>query len=272
MQKANRPMNQIVGSHDIALVTLDTLRFDVATTGLSSGCTPNLARWIGDAGWERRHSPANFTYAAHHAFFAGFLPTSIDSQDQTRLFATAFPGSETTGESTCVFEQATIVEGLANRGYETHCIGGVGFFNKKTPLGCVLPNLFQHSYWDESLGVTCVESADNQVELANRIVDNREKDQRLFLFINASALHQPNCCYLPGAETDSAESQLAALAYVDEALGKLFQRMQGNGPWFVVVCSDHGTAYGEEGRVGHRWNHPVIGDVPYADFIVSDSR
>ncbi len=264
-------MNQVIGTHDVLMLTFDTLRFDVAQRAAKAGSTPTLSRLIGPGGWERRHSPANFTYAAHHAFFAGFLPTSLDPENQMRLFATAFPGSETTGQNTCVFEEATIVEGLANRGYQTHCIGGVGFFNKATALGKVLPGLFQHSYWEQSLGVTCPQSATNQVELAMKIVQDRKPGQRLFVFINFSALHQPNHFYLPGATEDSIESQAAALAVVDGALANLFAVITGSDPWFVIACSDHGTAYGEQGRVGHRWNHPVIGDVPYADFVVAGS-
>jgi hypothetical protein len=37
-------MNAIVGSHDLLLVTLDTLRYDVAADLASAGRTPNLAR------------------------------------------------------------------------------------------------------------------------------------------------------------------------------------------------------------------------------------
>jgi hypothetical protein len=34
------------------------------------------------------------------------------------------------------------------------------------------------------------------------------------------------------------------------------------------VCSDHGTAYGEDGYRGHRLGHPVVWDVPYAEFLL----
>ena len=39
-----------------------------------AGRTPHLTRLL-PRGWEERHSPGSFTYAAHQAFFAGFLPT-----------------------------------------------------------------------------------------------------------------------------------------------------------------------------------------------------
>ncbi|MBA3531796.1 MAG: metalloenzyme domain-containing protein, partial [Ardenticatenales bacterium] len=63
-------MNNVVGSHDIVFITLDTLRYDVATSLYQQGRTPNLAALLPVGGWEKRHSPASITYAAHHAFFA----------------------------------------------------------------------------------------------------------------------------------------------------------------------------------------------------------
>jgi len=65
-------MNHIVGRCDLLLVTLDTLRFDVATRLWREGRTPELARRLPPGGWEELHTPGSFTYAAHAAFFAGF--------------------------------------------------------------------------------------------------------------------------------------------------------------------------------------------------------
>lgn len=263
-------MNHIVDSHDIVLITLDTLRFDVAQRAFKSGRIPNLARWLPPEGWQCRHSPGNFTYAAHHAFFAGFLPTPVSNGPHPRLFAATFPGTETTIAETFEFEESNLVTALGNRGYATLCIGGVGFFNKKTSLGSVLPDLFQRSYWSPELGVTCPQSTENQVRLAIDLVSDISPGQRVFLFVNVSAMHQPNYFYLAGAEEDSAESQLAALVYVDQCLSKLFNTLANRAPAFCIVCSDHGTAYGESGYQGHRLNHSVVGDVPYTDFILSN--
>ena len=77
----------LVGTHDVLFLTLDTLRYDVARDALAAGMTPNLARWLPGGRWEARHSPASFTYAAHHAFFAGFLPTPAAPGRHPRLFA-----------------------------------------------------------------------------------------------------------------------------------------------------------------------------------------
>ncbi len=257
-----------IGTHDILFLTLDTLRYDVAARELTAGRTPNLARVLPEGRWEERHSPGSFTYAAHAAFFAGFLPTPIGPGPHPRLFAARFPGSETTTSQTYVFDAPDIVTGLAQQGYHTICIGGVGFFNKQTALGSVLPGLFAESHWQPRLGVTDPRSTEHQVQLAATLLDRLPPERRLFLFVNVSAIHQPSSIFLPGATRDSVESQAAALAYVDRHLPALFAAMRRRGPVLVIICSDHGTAYGEDGYVGHRLSHPVVWTVPYAEFLL----
>ncbi|MBN1430388.1 MAG: STM4013/SEN3800 family hydrolase [Anaerolineae bacterium] len=260
--------NELIGTHDVLLVTLDTLRYDVARDAIENGTTPNLAAVLPGGRWEERHSPGNFTYSAHQAFFAGFLPTPAAPGKHPRLFAVRFPGSETTVPETLVFDAPDIVSGFAGLGYHTVCIGGVGFFNKQSPLGCVLPGLFAESHWEPSLGVTDPHSTENQVRLACRILGRLSNDQRVFLFLNVSALHQPNCIFLPGADVDSPATHAAALAYVDRCLPPLFDAMQRRAPILAILCSDHGTAYGEDGYTGHRISHPVVWTVPYAEFVL----
>ncbi|AFY50989.1 putative membrane-associated, metal-dependent hydrolase [Nostoc sp. PCC 7524] len=261
-------MNQIVGTHDMVFITFDTLRYDVAADLLEQGRTPNLATVIPKTGWEERHAPGNFTYAAHHAFFAGFLPTPVKPGIHPRLFALGFEGSTTTTEETCILDGSNIVNGLAAKGYHTVCIGGVGFFNKLNPLGKVLPSLFAESHWSRELGVTNPNSTENQIRLAEKILTAIPQTQRLFLFINISALHQPNYFYLPGATTDTIASHAAALEYVDKHLTKLWEALKKRAPTFCILCSDHGTTYGEDGYTGHRLSHPIVWTVPYAEFIL----
>ncbi len=255
-------MNEIVGSDDVLFVVLDTLRYDVAEAAMESGETPNLQRLLGR--WERRLTPACFTYAAHHAFFAGFLPVPDQPGLHPRAFACAFRGSETTARSTYVFETSDIVSGFANIGYRTVCIGGVGFFNPSTPLGRVLPGLFQESHFDPTLGVTDHDSARNSFSLAARVLDETPKTKRLFLYVNIAAIHQPNHFYA-GVTTDDVNSHRAALRYVDACVPILERAIHARHRVFSIVCSDHGTAYGEDGWHGHRVPHPVVSTVPYAE-------
>jgi arylsulfatase A-like enzyme len=263
---------EIVGTHDILLVTLDALRYDVAVEALDAGLTPNIKALLPGGKWELRHSPGNFTLPAHQAFFTGFLPTPARPGRYERLFAVKFEGSVTTGDSTFVFDTPDIISGFASQGYRTVCIGGVGFFNKLNPLGNALPAFFSESYWNKSLGVTDRNSTANQVRLAAEIVNKTDNEKRLFLFLNVSALHQPNCIFADGATEDSKETQAQALSYVDKQLPKLLDTMRRRAPLLVLIFSDHGTAYGEDGFVGHRVSHECVWNVPYSEFVLPQSK
>ncbi|MGC0334002.1 hypothetical protein RKD23_006992 [Streptomyces sp. SAI-170] len=264
-------MNAIVGSHDLLLVTLDTLRYDVAVELAAAGRIPNLARHLPGGRWEKRHAPGSFTYASHQAMFAGFLPTPAAPGRHPRLFAASFAGSETMAERTYVHDTPDFVSALAEDGYRTVCIGGVGFFNKQGPLGSVLPGLFQESHWEPEFGVASPTSFEAQVARAEEVVRRLPREQRLFLFVNVAALHQPNWFHLPGATReagDSRETHAAALEYVDRHIGRLFTAVSGRRPAFAIVCSDHGTAYGDDGYTGHRIGHESVWTVPYAHFFL----
>ncbi|XIE82019.1 STM4013/SEN3800 family hydrolase [Streptomyces sp. SBR177] len=265
-------MNAVVGSHDLLLVTLDTLRFDVAAELAAEGRIPNLARHLPGGAWERRHAPGSFTYASHQAIFAGFLPTPATPGPHPRLFAARFAGSETTADGTYVFHDTPdLVSALAHEGYRTVCLGGVGFFNKQPPLGTVLPGLFQESHWEPSFGVTSPTSFESQVARAEEVVAALPRECRLFLFVNVSALHQPNWFHLEGAspeDGDSRATHAAALEYVDRHIGRLFAAMSSRRDCFAIVCSDHGTAYGDDGFTGHRLGHESVWTVPYAQFVL----
>jgi arylsulfatase A-like enzyme len=132
----------------------------------------------------------------------------------------------------------------------------------------VLPGLFDESHWSPELGVTDPRSTERQVDLALDRVAAVPAGRRVFLFVNVSAIHQPNRFYSPGATADTIESHAAALEYADGHLGRLFAGLRRRGPWACVVCSDHGTAYGEGGYHGHRLAHPVVWEVPYAEFVL----
>src|SRR5262249_15396409 len=128
-----------------------------------------------------------------------------------------FDGSETIGPNTCTLDGATIVEGLALRGYHTLCVGGTGFFNLRNPLGRVLPAPFAEKHWHPSTGVTDARSFENQIAIVERSLTALPRDRRAFTFVNVSALHQPNCMY-SGDTVDSLASHAAALHYVDAHL------------------------------------------------------
>ena len=257
-----------IGTGDILFITLDTLRFDVAVEAAARGLTPNLVSLMPCRQWEERHTPGSFTWSAHHAFFSGFLPTPVTPGRHPRLFASRFAGSETSTEQTFVFDAPDVVSGLRQSGYYSICLGGVGFFNRQSPLSCVFPDLFDESHWSDETGVTCRDSTENQIRIAVTRITELPQETRVFLFLNVAALHQPNCLYLAGATEDSVESQIAALAYVDSCLPPLFHALSARSDTACIICSDHGTTYGEDGYTGHRLAHPHVWTVPYTEFLL----
>ncbi len=256
---------QIAQSANVFFLVLDALRYDAAQDLFLAGKLPNFSTYLPSTGWEKRYTPASFTYPAHQAFFAGFLPTRTDQRITPRHFAATFKGSESTTEQTFLFQQADIVTALSKIGYSTACIGGVGFFNKQTAVSQVLPNLFHDSFWSSELSVTHPHSTQAQFSLAAKWMQSVISP--FFLYINVSAIHQPNCHYL-NTKQDSLESHKAALQYVDQQLPVLMKALLLKKPVCCFICSDHGTAYGEDGLWGHRNGHKTVMEVPYIEFLL----
>lgn len=252
-------------ARDILMITFDALRFDVADAAWREGRTPLLRQAI-PQGWQRRHTPGSFTYAAHAALFAGFWPTPETPGPHARPFALQFPGSRSVGAETLCVGGDNLVAGLRGRGFQTVCIGGVGFFNPATPLGAVFPGYFERSYWRPEYSVTQLHSTRAQVRQACACVEESEADRPLFLFVNISATHPPTHGYVPGARGDSVATQMAALEYVDRRLPPLFASLKVRGRGGIAyLMSDHGTLFGDDGYTGHRVGHPLVWTVPYAE-------
>ncbi len=263
-------MKQVVGKQDILFICLDTLRYDAARMEEEAGGTPVLNQF---GSWERRQAPGNFTYPSHHAMFAGFLPCRFDAKslaDREMLF---FPKQIGMGnkvpEGAFGYSGSTVMEGLRKAGYDTWCVGGVAFFDKRTDLGRVFPGYFEKSYWNPSFACPVKESTKNQVDFILGKLAKADEERRLFLYLNVDAIHYPNYFYLEGARQDSLESHRAALRYVDGELGRLFDGWKKRRKEaFVICCSDHGTCYGEDGCQFHGINHPVVNEIPYKHFFI----
>ncbi len=130
------------------------------------------------------------------------------------------------------------------------------------------------SHWSRELGVTDAHSTQHQVALACQRLKALPVDQRYMLFINLSAMHQPNCIFSPPdtggkrPQRDSPQTQLDALAYVDTQLAPLFDTVRTRGDSLCILTSDHGTSYGDDGVWGHGVAHPSVWEVPYGEFIL----
>ena len=223
--------------------------------------------------WEKRHAPGNFTYPSHFAIFAGFLPSPAEPHSLRSRKWLFFPVQAGTGrippKGSYPFTEATFVQSLANKGYETICIGGVNFFSKRNELGRVFPGYFTKSYWLPIFGCTAPDSTEKQIDFALKKLENYSADKRIFMYINFSAIHYPNCHYVKGKTKDDKESHAAALRYIDSQLPRLFEVFQKRADTLVIALSDHGTCYGEDGYEYHCISHETVYTVPYKHFILT---
>lgn len=146
--------------------------------------------------------------------FAGFLPSAYETTrlaDRELLFFPKHIGlGRKVPEGAFGFSGSTIVEGLASVGYDTWCVGGVAFFDKRSDMGKVFPGYFQKSYWNPSFAPPVKDSTKNQVDLILKKIAAAEKSPPIFLYLNVDAIHYPNHFYLEGAKKDSLKSHKAA--------------------------------------------------------------
>lgn len=259
----------VVHTHDVVLLTLDSLRFDVAEAALAAGHTPNLATLLPGGGWQERHTPGTFTLPAHQAFLAGFLPTPVTPggpNRRRRLFAGKFDGARGIGPGTFRYGEATLPAALHALGHRTLCSGGVGFFSGQGALGSLIPDLFDEAHWSTATSVHNRDSAACQfTRLAARL---GQIDERVFALVNVAATHTPTHVYLPGERRDSVRTQQAALADVDRHLPVLLNALAARGPALLIVCADHGTCFGDDGWWGHGIAHPAVTTVPYLETLL----
>ncbi|MEY9963399.1 putative AlkP superfamily pyrophosphatase or phosphodiesterase [Streptacidiphilus sp. MAP12-16] len=258
----------IPGRH-ILFVTLDSLRYDVAHQTTATGRTPCLSAILPSGQWERRHTPGTFTYPAHQAFFAGFLPKPALPTPPSRLWECRPPVGKAIRPTTYVFDAPDIITGLADLGYRTVCIGGVSYFSRETPLGSTLPDYFTEDHWEPAFASAEPDSTRHQVDRALSLLNDVQNRQPVMLFLNVSATHIPHHHYVTDSDgIDSTDSQAAALAYADGQLGRLLDALPAFGAWLVVATADHGDTFGDDGFTGHGIAHPAVFTVPYAETLV----
>ncbi|UKY49226.1 STM4013/SEN3800 family hydrolase [Streptomyces inhibens] len=250
----------------ILFVTLDSLRYDVAQTALEAGMTPHLAGLLPGGRWERRQTPGTFTLPAHIAFFSGFLPKLPQPAQPSRLWECRPPAFKKVPPETFQFDAANLLDGLGRHGYRTVCVGGVTYFSRETPLGSVLPDLFDEDHWRPEFCSPEPDSTRHQVDQALELADPVGERRPLYLFVNVSATHVPHGHYIDSSE-DTTASQAAALSYADAQLGRLLDGLAAKGRWLVIICADHGDAYGDDGFHGRGIAHPSVFNVPYAAWV-----
>jgi len=249
------------------MITLDSCRYDT----FEAASTPNL-KAVGPL--HRAFAPGTFTFSSHAAMFMGFTPgdparhAPFVNPKFGRIFRLsgggAHPGQHPPFAS---LHGRDIVDGFAAAGYQTIGSGAVRWFDPATPTSSTLIQSFDHFQY---AGDT--HSLPRQVDFLLDALSGR--DGPVFAFLNVGETHvpywhegaawprQPNPCIAFGTNNDAAECrrrQTACLEYVDGRLLPLLEQFEEAS---VVVCADHGDAWGEDGLWEHGIHHRTVLEVP----------
>lgn len=247
-------------------VTLDSCRYDT----FESANAPNI-KSIGPL--HRAQAPGNFTYASHAAMFVGFTPgvaserTPYVNPKFGKIFRMDAGGSGKYPPFAWV-QGGSVMDGLKSLGYLTVGSGAANWFNPETPTGQNLTRDFDRFYHPGN-----TYSLGRQVAWLQEQIDTAGS-KRVFAFLNVGETHVPyyhedapwprlpNPCVPFSEDNDAHECrrrQTACLEFVDQRLEPLLRRFDGAN---VVVCADHGDAWGEDGVWEHGVHHPKVMEVP----------
>jgi hypothetical protein len=256
------------------VITLDSLRWDV----FNEARIPFL-RSLG--AWKKGFTQGTYTFPAHMSFFMGKLPQTTDHTPfydtvahrvngagllprQLQYFRLENPEAARPGA--VALTGRNIVEGYRRRGYATIGSGGVSWFNPEQLAGRYLTEHFEHFAFFGGPQHGSHASARRQIDWALWTLQNQTRP--CFLFLNFGETHHrfvhEGCAWFdePFEYGDAGECrrrQRACLEYLDGQIARLFEHLHD---YDLVICSDHGEAFGEDGLWEHGFYHPVIMEVP----------
>ena len=221
----------------------------------------------------RAMAPSHFTYGSHVSMFAGFTPGITEPVPYANpKFARIFklrvlPSGKT--KPYLEFEGRNIIDGFRRRGLLTLGTGAVGWFNPRLPASATLVADFERFYYHGGTHA-CL-----RPQLAWVEQELAAADRPVFLFMNIGETHVPyyydgapwdpahnTCLPFAGTTNDASlcrERQAACLRFVDAELGPLLNVFRDAA---IVLCGDHGDAWGEDGLWEHGIAHEKVFEVP----------
>jgi arylsulfatase A-like enzyme len=235
-----------LGRPHLVLIVVDTLRADYTTPyGCAEDTTPELARWA-ERGvvFERDLAQSSWTKISVASLLTSLWPRSHGIHAST----------DGLGEAA-----VTLAETLRQAGYRTYGVQTNGWLHQSFgfhqgfdryvfPMGkgARLPKA---SIWPSFPKVE---------EEARRLVAAHPREEPFFLYLHFMDVHEfasPQDYRRYG--TDSKGAYLASIRWVDDGLARLREMLEDEGVLdrtVIVFASDHGEAFGENGKTGHARN------------------
>jgi len=278
--RSRRKHQVLDDNEDFLLVTWDSCRFDAYLRAK----TPILDQYCAA---QRGFAMGTYTLPAHIAMFYGFLPHVFEplpfyNRHLQQLWRISHRNVH--NKPLVTFEPGSnIVTGFKRRGYYTVGIAAMDWFRDTAALR----EGFEH------FEVTGIDAEEQNRRLLGSI-EQRAASRACFAFINYGETHSPfrhRGMATPGDDVDSRYSvarifnqrgviekdwnfdeaafqrQVACAEFLDTRTGELIDFFRARGrPTTVVVCSDHGECFGENGLFGHAFYHEKVMEVPILIF------
>ncbi len=251
---------------NLVLVVVDTLRADATTPYAPAlDTTPELAAWA-DRGivFERTRSQSSWTKMSMASLMTSLWPHS----HAIRAYGDGL------GEGAL-----TLAEVLQQAGYATYGVQTNGWLHQTFGFHQGFDRyVFPSSPKGEASRIpksTVWAHADRVLEETVRILDALPGDRPFFLYLHFMDVHEyasPNEFKRDG--TDARGNYRSAVRWVDDALSRVRKALETRGlleDSVLVLASDHGEAFGENGRHGHARNVltavvsvPLVVRLPFA--------
>ncbi len=235
-----------LGRPNLVLVVVDALRADrISPYGAAAQGSPELARWA-----------AQGIVFEHVLAQSSWTKTSMAS-----LLTSRWPrGHGVLDPDDGLGDAArTVAEVLHEGGWRTYAVQSNGWLEEAFGFEQGFERyLFPRGGGSEAEHSRSWPHADNVYREAERLIDAQDPEQPFFLYLHFMDVHEyaaPADVARPraGAEGEYA----AAIAWVDEVLARLRERLERRGLLsrsVLVLASDHGEAFGENGAFGHARN------------------
>jgi hypothetical protein len=260
-----------VAPSSVLFLTLDSCRYDT----FAGADLPNLKR-VGPL--HRAQAPSHFTYGSHMAMFAGFTPGDCQRMESFvnpkfgKIFRMMGGADHSHGEDYFRLEGRNIVDGFKRLGYLTLGTGTMGWFDPAADTSHSLICEFERYFFTPR--PRSQNGLKQQLGWVQGELAQAPPERPVFLFMNIGETHVPY--HYPGAPwerpspcvpfreegnsaTECRRRQTACAEYVDGLLGDLLAAFDGAN---ILVCADHGDAWGEDGLWGHCISHPKVLEVP----------
>lgn len=260
------------------VVTLDSLRWDVANEALSS-----MSALQGLGILERRHTYATWTLPSHMNLAAGLLPHDDDGQLAANVYAELWDDWR---ERLDLPEDAlrdvapeySMPRRLGRLGYRCAALVAMPCLRAGSPFHRLGWHLFRSSE------TTLME----QARFVTGALEGFARGAPTFWLLNAGDTHYPygrdglpvlhgaggaaregnRAPPLTGAQMrDLWAAQVEACIGADAAVAELMGKLPSGTR--LIITADHGELFGEEGRFGHGpFTHKKLLEVPYIEGVV----